>query len=169
MPLVLFNPSIGHISNATTPGRSGPRSDSNKGVPRIPQSSSIAGTLQSHCLVSYQDTRWGGSYPSAEVPSVYSTAPADWTRFNRGDRYNNYVILNLPSGIGPLLLVLKISIQILNFLPEFECQPLSLETNVPLFQPTRPIMIKCYFFKKKAFFKRIQINWVWAKGDNIEN
>ena len=25
-----------------------------------------------------QDTRWGGSYPSTEKQSVYSTAPADW-------------------------------------------------------------------------------------------
>ena len=26
----------------------------------------------------YQDTRWGGVYSSAEMQSVYSTAPADW-------------------------------------------------------------------------------------------
>ena len=25
-----------------------------------------------------QDTRWVGGYPSPEVQSVYSTAPADW-------------------------------------------------------------------------------------------
>ena len=33
-----------------------------------------------HQIVSchIQDTRWGGSYSSAEVPSVYSTAPANW-------------------------------------------------------------------------------------------
>ena len=29
------------------------------------------------CLVSYQDTHWGWSYSSAEMQSVYSTAPAD--------------------------------------------------------------------------------------------
>ena len=59
---------------------SGPGSDGNKGVLSIPQSSSIAGISPSDCLVSYQDTRWeGGSYPSAEKQSVYSTAPADWT------------------------------------------------------------------------------------------
>ena len=28
-----------------------------------------------------QDTRWVGSYPSAEKQSVYFTAPADWARF----------------------------------------------------------------------------------------
>ena len=29
------------------------------------------------------DTRWGGSYPSAEVQSVYSTSPADWAIYWR--------------------------------------------------------------------------------------
>ena len=43
----------------TTPGQSEPRSDSNKGVLSIPQSSSITGALPSYCLISYQDTRWG--------------------------------------------------------------------------------------------------------------
>ena len=76
MLLVLFNP-----SGATTPGQSGPGSNGNEGVLRIPQSSSTAGTSPSDCLVSYQDTRWGeGSYPSAEKQSVYSTAPADWAK-----------------------------------------------------------------------------------------
>ena len=28
--------------------------------------------------MSYQDTHWGCAYPSAEMQSVYSTAPADW-------------------------------------------------------------------------------------------
>ena len=67
------------LSGATTPGQSGPGCDGNKRVLRIPQSSSTAGTSQSDCLMSYQDTRWSvESYPSAEVQSVYSTAPADW-------------------------------------------------------------------------------------------
>ena len=38
---------------ATTPGQSGPGSDGNEGVLRIPQISSIAGTSTSDCLVSY--------------------------------------------------------------------------------------------------------------------
>ena len=50
-----------------------------KWVPRIPQSSSITGTSPSDCLVSYQGHSLGESYPSAEVQSVYSTAPANWT------------------------------------------------------------------------------------------
>ena len=67
------------LSGATTPGQSGPGSDGNEGVLRIPQSSNTAGTSPSDCLVSYQHTRWGGgSYPSADVQSVYSKAPADW-------------------------------------------------------------------------------------------
>ena len=67
------------VSGATTPSQSGPGSDGNEGVLHIPQSSNITGISPSDCLVSYQDTRWGGgSYPSAEKQSVYSTAPADW-------------------------------------------------------------------------------------------
>ena len=79
MLLVLFNPLIGPLSGATTPGQSGPGSDGNEGVLRIPQSSSTAGTSPSDCLVSYPGHSLGrGSYPSAEVQSVYSTAPANW-------------------------------------------------------------------------------------------
>ena len=66
------------LSGATTPSQSGPGSDGNEGVLRIPQSSSTAGTSPSDCLVSYPGHSLGGSYPSAEVQSVYSTAPADW-------------------------------------------------------------------------------------------
>ena len=50
-----------------------------KGVLCIPQSSSTAGTFLSDCLVSYPGHSLG-SYPSAEVQSVYSTAPANWAR-----------------------------------------------------------------------------------------
>ena len=41
------------LSGATTLGQSGPGSDGNKGVLRIPQSSGIIGTSPSDCLVSY--------------------------------------------------------------------------------------------------------------------
>ena len=57
MLLVLFNPLIGPLSGATTPGQSGPERNGNEGVLRIPQSSSIAGTSPSDCLVVIQDTR----------------------------------------------------------------------------------------------------------------
>ena len=67
------------LSGATIPGQSGPGSDGNEGVLCILQSFSITGTSSSDCLVSYPGllSEWG-SYPSAEVQSVYSTAPADW-------------------------------------------------------------------------------------------
>ena len=52
----------------------------------IPQSSSIAGTSPSDCLVSYPGHSFEGSYPSAEKQLVYSTAPADWAiRTKRND------------------------------------------------------------------------------------
>ena len=58
---------------------SGPWSNGNERVLRIPQSPNITGISLSDCLVSYLGHSLGtGSYPSAEVQSVYSTAPADW-------------------------------------------------------------------------------------------
>ena len=44
------------LSGAKTQGKTGPRSDGNEDILRIPQSSSITGTSPSDCLVSYQDT-----------------------------------------------------------------------------------------------------------------
>ena len=66
------------LSGATTPGQSGPGSDGNKGVLRIPQSYTITGALWSDFLVSYLGHSLGESYFSAETQSVYSTAPNDW-------------------------------------------------------------------------------------------
>ena len=67
------------LSGATTPGQNEPGSDGNERVLLIPQSSCNTGTSSSDYLVSYQDTRLGwGSYSSAEVQSVYSTAPSIW-------------------------------------------------------------------------------------------
>ena len=50
---------------------------------RISQVPSITGTSPSDYLVSYTGhSLWGGeSYPSAEVQSVYSTAPTDWANY----------------------------------------------------------------------------------------
>ena len=45
------------VTLSMTPGQSGPESDSNEGVLRIPQSSNITETSPSNCFVSYQDTR----------------------------------------------------------------------------------------------------------------
>ena len=60
-------------------GQSEPGSNGNEGVRCIPQSSSITGTSPSDCLVSYPGhSLEAGGYASAEVQSVYSTAPNDW-------------------------------------------------------------------------------------------
>ena len=82
MMLVLFNP-----------GQSGPGSNENKGVLRIPQSSNTAGTSPSDSLVSYPGHSLAGSYPSAEMQSVYSTAPADWAIY--GMKYYLIIIICL--------------------------------------------------------------------------
>ena len=63
------------LSQATSPGESGPRSDCNEGVLRISKSSCIAGASPSDCLVSYTGHSLGrSSYPSAGMQWVYSTA-----------------------------------------------------------------------------------------------
>ena len=67
------------LSGATTLGQSEPGSDANEGVLCISQSSSITETSSSDCLVSYSGH---SSYPSAEMQSVYSTAPANWASEN---------------------------------------------------------------------------------------
>ncbi len=51
------------LLGASTPGQSEPGNDGNKGVLRIPQSSSIAGTSPSDCLVSYPGHLLGGVLP----------------------------------------------------------------------------------------------------------
>ena len=48
------------LSGATTPSQSGPGSDGNEGVLRIPQSSSIARTSLTDCIVSYPGHSWAG-------------------------------------------------------------------------------------------------------------
>ena len=64
------------LSGATTPGQKGPGNDSNEDVLRIPQSLGNAGTSPSDCLVSYPRNSFGECYPSSEMQSVYSAAPA---------------------------------------------------------------------------------------------
>ena len=61
--------------------QSGPGSHGNEGVLFILQSFIITKTSPSDSLVSYPRHLFGGgevSYPSAEMQSVYSAAPADW-------------------------------------------------------------------------------------------
>ena len=70
------------LSDATTPDQSGPGSDGNEEVLRIPQSPGITGASPSDCLMPYSGDSLvvGESYLSAELQPVYSTAPADWAR-----------------------------------------------------------------------------------------
>ena len=65
------------LSGATTPGQSGLGSDGNEWVFHICKSSNITGTSASDSFVLYSGHSLGRSYPSDEVKSVYSTAPAD--------------------------------------------------------------------------------------------
>ena len=65
------------LSGDTIPGQSGPGSDGNEGVLRIPQSSTITGTSLSDCFESYAGHSLRGAYSSTEKQSVYSTAPAE--------------------------------------------------------------------------------------------
>ena len=69
------------LSSATTPGQSRPGSNGYKEVFCILQSSSISGTSQSDCLVTYLGySLVGGTYSASEMQSVYSLAPANWAK-----------------------------------------------------------------------------------------
>ena len=66
------------LSGHTIPSQSGPGSDDNEEILCISQSSNMTGTSPSDCLVSYPGHSLRESYPSAEMKSVYSIAPANW-------------------------------------------------------------------------------------------
>ena len=68
----------GILSGAITPGQTTPESKCNEGVLCIHQSSSITKPSTLDCLVSYPGHLLKESFPSAEVQSEYTTAPADW-------------------------------------------------------------------------------------------
>ncbi len=65
------------LSGATTPGQSGPGSNGNEGVLRIPQSSNTAGTSPSDCLVSYPGHSLGGGLTPLQNFSQCILQP-DW-------------------------------------------------------------------------------------------
>ena len=77
------------LSGATTLSQIGLGSDGNKVVLRISQSSRITETSLSGCL----GLVWGVSYRSAEVQSMYSTAPVDWVR-DLNIRVNRHKVMN---------------------------------------------------------------------------
>ena len=64
----------------------------------IPQSSSITGASPSGCLVSYSGHSLGEFYPSAEMQSLYSVAPANWTRLCQWEK--KFVLASLFNGIS---------------------------------------------------------------------
>ena len=65
------------LSDATISGQSRPENNGNEGLLHITQSSKT-GASPSDCLVSQiGHSFWEGSYPSAEIQSVYSSTPAD--------------------------------------------------------------------------------------------
>ena len=59
-------------------GQNGSGSNGNEGLLHIPQRSTITENSSSDDLVSYPGHSLRKSYPSAEIQSVYSTAPANW-------------------------------------------------------------------------------------------
>ena len=65
------------LSDVTIQGQSVPGSDGNEGVLHSLHSSCIIGASPSDSLVSYIGHSLDKSYSSAEMQSVYSTAPAD--------------------------------------------------------------------------------------------
>ena len=66
-----------NLSGATILDQCGPGSNSNKEIFHIAQASRT-GASPSDCLVSYPGHLLEESYLSAEMQSVYSTAPANW-------------------------------------------------------------------------------------------
>ena len=113
------------LSGATPPGSSGPRSNSNIGVLRIPQSSSITEASPSHCLVSYPGHSLGKSYSFAKMELVYSAVPANWAIYE----VQNYFLM--------FLIHIKVS-----WLTIVESDP-----KVPFTIPTTTrCKRRCYFF-----------------------
>ena len=88
-----------NISCATTPGQSWPSNDGKKVVIQISQSSRITGASPSDGLVSYPGHLLEKFYPTAEMPSVYSAAPADWAISGLVSLFNgisNFVVYLMP-------------------------------------------------------------------------
>ena len=78
------------LLGVTTLGESGPMSGVNEEILRIPQSSSITEALTLDGLVS--DLGYslrGGSYPSAEIQSIYSADPAIYFLASKNDFFFN--------------------------------------------------------------------------------
>ena len=83
MQLVLFNTKIGPYQVLPLRARLDLVAMAIKGCSAFPKAPALL-EPQHQIIVSYPGHSLGrGSYPSAEVQSVYSTAPADWANFFR--------------------------------------------------------------------------------------
>ena len=69
-------------------GQSGPWSNGNKAVLCIPQTPAL---LEPYFFSVIFGTFVGGVYLSAEMQSVYSTAPVDWAKFTVGIKLQNVI------------------------------------------------------------------------------
>ena len=83
------------LSGSTTPGQSGPRSDSNNEVLRIPKISSISGTSPSDCFMSYQDNGGVLSLCRDAVGVFYSPQPTGWLVIWYQSFLFSWMILNI--------------------------------------------------------------------------
>ena len=91
MQLVLFNPKIGPYQVLPFQERMGLGVMAMKGCSAFPKAPT-SGTSLSDCLVSYPGHSLRRSYPSAEVQSVYSTAPADWVIVLDRNTFNHITV-----------------------------------------------------------------------------
>ena len=80
------------LSDAISPGQSGPGSDGNERVLCILQRSSITGVSLSDFFMSYPGHSFGGSYPSAVIHLAYSTAPNTWAFYLWAVTLGNFTI-----------------------------------------------------------------------------
>ena len=78
MQLVLFNPWIGPYQVLPFRAKVDLGAMAMKGLSAFPKAPASLEPHHQIVLCHIQDTH-GGSYPSAEVQSVYSTTPANWT------------------------------------------------------------------------------------------
>ena len=85
----------------TTPGHSGPGNNDNERLLHIPQSNRTEAS-PSDCLMSYPGHSFVESYPSAEMQSVYSTAPVEWAtrgRLSPLQRCSRCIVQSQPTGV----------------------------------------------------------------------
>ena len=103
------------VTRSTIPGQSGHESNCNEGVLHNPQSSWI-GASPSDGSMSYPGLCVCVSYPSAEIQSVYSTAPADWaflgncSSFRKFSCSPNWIVLsNLFFSLFLLFIIIRVA------------------------------------------------------------